>query len=616
MKKVKLSEEEVDLLLLPARVSALEVAKKICLPSKANILNKIDLDLTPYIKLFVELIGKTHVEWLFQIAPTQSGKTVSLQIVIADSIDQDPGTIIYINPDEGMTKKNMQEKVINMIIETPELMEHAVGVKKLAKTQVELDNMTIFGGWAGSLSTMSSVAAKRVILDEIRLMKLQIGDESNALKLAGDRLTTYLHMGLGQGFAVSTPSVEGDLLHKQLGVPNTDVLFWNVRCLNCGKGQVLDFFENKKMVKGHYKCACTACGCFFDDSDQKKKTNATGFYANKDGLLIPIPKLKKRVVTWYTSMDSPFRPFEKIWEEFRQTKSQLHDYKNFWQCWLAKFWIDDISETSVEKLSERKVDEEKGVVPEWARLLTTGIDTQDDGFYVVVRAWGENRRSRVIDAFFTECLLSVSDASDVENVLRRDVIDRVFTTKDGNKWKSGLTAIDTGGHRTKQVYAGTAGFERFIWVKGIGDKQNITIKYNKELNLYHVRTVEYLEETEIKSLTEANEIAAGIDKQYLKQFVNIRKANDHNKKTGEDKIIWKKVGKYDYRMADVHSFICLDIPTEVGTFRRLLEDNKFYYNPLVRKVEAEAYQAQEKYAEEEDNSGNEWEIGDFTDGGL
>jgi len=612
---IKISEEEFDLLSLPARVSAIEVAKMIRLPSKANILNKIDLDLTPYIKLFIELIGKTHVEWLFQIAPTQSGKTVSLQIVMADAISQDPGTIIYINPDEALTKKNMQEKVINMILETPELLEHSVGSKKMAKTQVELDNMTIFGGWAGSLSTMSSIAAKRVILDEIRLMKLQIGDESNALKLAGDRLTTYLHMGLGQGYAVSTPSVEGDLLHQQLSVPNTDVLLWHVRCSNCGAGQVLDFFKNKKIDKmGEYHCACSSCGHYFDDSDQKRITNASGYYATESGLLVPVPKLKKRVVTWYTSMDSPFRPFGKIWEEYRQTKNKLHDYKNFWQCWLARFWIDDMSKTSVEELEKRRIGEPVGIVPEWTKLITAGIDSQKSGFYVVIRAWGENRRTRVIDAYFVECRLPLSDASDVKLVLRRDVIDRIFSTAKGEKWKVGLTCIDTGGNRTKQIYKGTAKFERFIWIKGVGDKQSTTIRKSKDLDLYHVRTVEYLDETEEKSILDSFELPPNISKDYMRQFVNVRKVKDHVKKTGADIIIWKKIGQFDYRMADVHAFICLDIPTSLGTFRQQLENENFYYNPIIKKIEADAIEANEVFEDDDDES--DYEIGNFTDGGI
>ena len=616
--KIKISQEELDILYLPKRLSALEVAKKIRLPQKANILSKIDLELTPYLKYPISLIGNTQVQWVFIIKPTQSGGTVFLQVAIADSIDQDPGTLIYINPDETLTKKNMKEKVINMIDETPDLAKHKIGIKKTSKTGIELDNMSIYPGWAGSLGTLSSVAAKRVILDELRLMKLMIGDESNALKLAGDRLTTYLHMGLGQGFGVSTPSVEGDLLHQQLTVPGTLVLKWHIKCDNCGKTQVLDFFRNKKIVnitdadgstREVYKCVCLECGYEFNDSDQKKKLNSTGFYAVEGGSLELPQKLPKRVLCWFDSMVSPFRSFQAMWEEFKQTKDKLHDYKNFWQCWLAKFWIDDISKTSVEKLEEHKIEDACGVVPEWCKVLTGGIDSQKAGFYVTIRAWGENRITRLVDAYFLECRLPTSHASDVRRIIKRDVTDRIFTTLKGDKWKLGLYAIDTGGNRTKQIYEGTAGLERIIWVKG-RDNQNLTISFNKEIGLYLVRTVEYLDETEEKSFSESFELPYDVPKEYLRQWVNLRKTRKINRNTNEMTFIWKHVGQFDYRMADIHSFICLDITTSVGTFRRELEKPDFFFNPLIRKIEDEAMSVQETMDSEDSEN---YEVGTFSE---
>lgn len=622
-KLTKISQDELEILYLPKRISAIEVAKKIRLPIKANFSSKIDLDLTPYLKLPVSLIGKNQHEWIFIIKPTQSGGTVFLQIAAADAIDQDPGTLIYVTPDEVLSKKSMQEKIINMINETPELKKHKIGIKSTSKVGIHLDNMSIYPGWAGSLGTLSSIPAKRVILDEIRLMKLQIGVESNAIKLANDRLTTYKQMGLAQGYAVSTPSVEGDLLHQQLTVPGTLVLKWHVKCENCGHVTILDFFENVKLVtistdsngkiKKEPKCICTKCGHYFDDSDQKRKMNSTGFYAPDDGSLKLPQKLPKRVIFWYSSLDSPFRSFKAIWEEFIDTKDKIHDYKNFWQCWLARFWIDDISKTSEEELEKRKHDiEGKGVVPSWTKVITGGIDTQDTGFYVTVRAWGNNLRTRLIDAFFIECRISITDAKDIHRLIKRDVEDRIYNTVSGERWKIGLYAIDTGGHRTKEIYDGTRDLERIIWVKGAKEGQNTTIKYSKDYNLYLVRTVEYLDETEEKSFREDFELPKNIQNDYLRQFINIRKKREKIKKTNEDTIVWVKVGQYDYRMADVHAFICLDITTSIGTFRREIDKEGFIFNPLTKKIEEASVKEAIFEDDSVENIKDTYEIGDIN----
>lgn len=594
--QMKISQDELNILYLPQRLSAVEVTKKIRLPIKANFSNKIDLELTPYLELPVSLIGKNKHEWLYIIKPTQSGGTVFLQIAVADAIDQDPGTLIYITPDEVLSKKGMQEKVINMIDETPELKEHKTGIKTTSKTGIHLDNMSIYPGWAGSLGTLSSIPAKRVILDEVRLMKLQIGVESNAIKLANDRLTTYKNMGLAQGYAVSTPSVEGDLLHQQLEVPGTLVLKWHIKCEKCGHATILDFFKNIKLIeidgRKRPKCICTKCGNHFDDSDQKRRMNANGFYAPDDGSLKLPSKLARRIIFWYDSLASPFRSWQAIWDEFIDTKDRIHDYKNFWQCWLARFWIEDISKTSEEELEKRKHEiENMGVVPEWTKVITAGIDTQDSGFYVTVIAWGENLRLRVIDAYFLACKINVTDAKDIHKLIKRDVVERVYSTRNNIKWQIGLTAIDTGGHRTKEIYDGTRDLPRFIWVKGAKEYQNATIKYSKDYNLYLTRTIEYLEETEEIALTENFELAKNIHRDFLNQFINVRKKKEKHPKTGEDKVVWVKVGQYDYRYATIHAFICLDINTSEGTFRRELINEDFMFNPLVKQVEEKAMES-------------------------
>jgi len=261
-------------------------------------------------------------------------------------IDQDPGPALYILPDEKTGKRHFQKKVVDIVKESPDLAFHLTQYKKdVSKAGLELENMTVYLGWAGSLATLSSFAMKRVFLDEVRLMPLTQGAESNAIKLAGDRLTTYMDMGLAQGYMVSSPSVEGDLLHQQLGINGTTVLYWKVPCPHCGKYQYLRFFTHIKFdaKKEQAFCHCQFCDGIFTDSDRKMSWNDEGVWApesanvSENGLCETDVGLKERVFFRYNSLVSPFRSFQQIWREFMQTKDKLHDYKNFWQCWLAEF---------------------------------------------------------------------------------------------------------------------------------------------------------------------------------------------------------------------------------------------------------------------------------------
>jgi hypothetical protein len=120
-------------------------------------------------------------------------------------------------------------------------------------------------------------------------------------------------------------------------------------------------------------------------------------------------------------------------------------------------------------------------------------------------------------------------------------------------------------------------------VKGAHATQNVTIQYSKDYNLYMVRTMEYLDETDTRSCSPDFILPSNISKDYITQFCNIRRTIKQNKITGEQTTVWKKIGQNDYRMADIHSFICIDIPTDRGTFRSEIEKDTFMYNPYAEE---------------------------------
>ena len=589
--------------------------EKIKVPLRGNILEKIDLSLTPYIREPLTYVGDSRVHWIGIIAATQSAKSVFLQGVVADAIDQDPGPLLYLFPDEKSGKKQLKEKIIGMIEKSEFLTAHKTSrVFDISKTEVFLDNMTITPGWAGSIATMSSTAYKRAVLDEVRLMPLTTGNESNAIKFSNDRLTTYFDMGLGQGYMVSSPSVEGDLLHEQLSVLGTLDLYWQVPCPHCGEYQELDFFINVKWdAKAEAaRCLCRFCNGEFKDDDKKVSWNNKGVYAPKgakirqDGTLIEPYEIHERMFFHWSSLESPFRRFQVIWNEFLQTKNKLHDYKNFWQCWLAKFWIDDASKTSVAGLKERRSTYDKRDVPDKVKILTAGIDTQDDGFYVVVRGFGANKYTALVDEFFIACPIDIADENEIKNLLEHQVFDAVYNGGD-TRWKISMVGIDTGGHRTKTLYTVAYNFPQLFLVKG-RNNQDTTIAYSKEHNLYLVRTCEYLEETDIKSLSSDFLLPHNVSEDFCIQYCNIRKTLHQNKRTGEKKVEWKKVGRCDYRFADIHSFICLDIPTDKGVVRAEVEKEDFLINPYKKLVEQETVysNANSNYEEQSD-----YHIGSF-----
>jgi phage terminase large subunit GpA-like protein len=609
IKNTILSPDELTTVKLPIKQTALDIVKKIRLPLDKNILGKIDIDLTPYLILPISLIGKNQFEWVIVLGPTQSGKTVFTQVAIADSIDQSPGTMFYVFPDEKSGKRAVEEKIIGMIRSTPEFYAHVVSDRDLNSTSVTMDHMTIYPAWSNSPASMNSIPAQRAVLDEVRLMKLTVGDESNAIKLTTDRLTTYLDAGQGQGYMASSPSIEGDLLHQQLSIPGTLVLYWHVLCTHCNKYNRLDFFKDFR--KETMTCHCRHCGKEFSDKNKKKDLNKNGKYLPLDGGDYDLSEYT-RIVCWYDSMVSPFRSFKKIWNEYIQTKDKMHDYRNFIQCWLARFWIDDISKTQQSTLTD-KMDETlyKGIVPVGVKCLTAGFDTQGDGFYVVIRGWVTFRHSYLIDQFFIPSKKTTTITKDSVNMFKAKIEDRIFPGQDGRKWKVAFYAGDSGGNRTKEVYAIARELGRIHLAKG-RNTQNKTLIYSNEAHIWLVRTDEYLEETEDAACLDTFILPKNTEMDYVNQFLNIRKTPKLNRLTGETKIVWRKIGQNDYRMAEVHAYMCLDLPHADGTLRSMLEDPEFMLDMHTLEF-AKAEEAQELSSDDSVDA-DSYDVGSFTDG--
>lgn len=610
---LQISKKELEALKFRNVIRPEDFVKQIRLPQLSNIEAQIDLSLTPYLRKPISLISDYRVETIIIIAPTQSGKTVVLQVAVAWSIDQDPGPLLYIYPDEETAKKAMEEKIIGMIRETPCLSKRVKGIRKISQEGIRLDSMTIYPGWSNSLASLSAFPKKRVVWDEVRLFKLTVGQESNALKLGNDRMTTYLNLGLGQGIMASSPSTEGDLLHQQLDISGTQIMLWNVPCPVCGRFQILDFFTNIKEPKdgGPIVCRCRfeGCGGVFDDRDGKRKWNNKGVYApkdtpiEKDGSFKGRFKNSKRMIFWYDSMVSPFRSFDRIWTEFIETKDKLHDYRNFVQTWLAQFWKQGFSRSNIESIKLHKIGYKLGQVPAGVKVLVLGIDTQDDALFYTVWGFGFDNECWLVDEGNLQCQISTTNEDDLFALVQGNLVNAIYLGEDDREWKIAIGAWDSGGHRTKEVYSVCRKVRQILPIKG-RNNQARRVMFSKADTHYNIRTEEYLDETENVAVTNKFHLPEDVSLEFMAQFVNKAKLKDQNRKTGHVIWRWTTKGADHLRMASAYAFSCLDIPiSAIGTIRSSLRKKDFEMNP--KRGQARQQEPQEPKEGERQKSEND-----------
>ena len=629
-KSCLLSQEEFEMILLPEKLPSIQVMEQLVLPSESNIMTSLSLELTPYLEMPISCIGDSRFFVLGMIGPTQGGKSTFLQVAVADTISQSPGTCLYILPDMKQGIKQIHEKITGPVKRTPQLYKYVVQPesKTLTNDAIKLSHMTLYLGWSNSPASLSSTPCTRVFFDEVRLFKKELGNESNALMLGLDRLTIARSMGLAQAYMVSTPSDEGDLLYQQLQIPDTTVLHWYWCCPHCDVWFIPDFFamvrpiDNKltskldedvvQATKSHQSsemvasipvsCHCPYCNGVLSDRDSKKKLNKHGRYAQegqngtKELVLGP---LTERLFFRFDSMVSPFRPFQMIYDEYIRTKKHVNDYKNFFQAWLARFWKLTLSTLTKTDLELRKCDEVKTVVPLFTKVITAGVDTQDDGFYVVVRCWGADRETIVLDEFHIPCKIDEMLPEQAANLFKKQVEDRIYKSAHGVSWKIAQYAIDTGGHRTKEVYLIADYLTNMCLIKGKDDQTETIRSSSQVFGLFTVRTGDYLEETENACTKAFWKLPMDISEEFLQQWLSAKKT--WKVTGGKKKVVWDKVAQNDFRYADVHSYIALDLPWSNSTFRRSLETPDWSYNPVI--IANEEIVTDERFdAEDEDET--------------
>jgi len=500
------------------------------------------------------------------------------------AIHQNPGPLLYILPTEKDVNKAFKEKIMGMIELTPSLnnkIMHPKG-RKFSVRCIKLRSMTLHAGWAGGLGSLSSTPFQFVILDEIRLMGNSTGKESNAVKLANDRMKSYKKFGRSQAYGVTTPSEEYDLMYNQIKTPNTTQYWFMIKCASCDKYYIPNFFKNVKYDKGADECICLCPYCKNKQPEEDNlkrdfnKGSAYGIYEQQGSTDLSHILKDRRVVFRFNTLVSPFTSLSTIYREYESTKDRVDDYKNFWQCWLGLFWKHRTSKMDEESLKKRiKKGFKKGTVPPDVKFLTAGVDVQDVGFYVTVCGWAENKVCYIIDQYIIDCHKDRTNVAKTEEVLNNRLANKVW-----DKWEIACFAIDIAdGDRFHEVVDATASMDKCFRVYGNeSDRQVTTIKYYNTYDYYRVKASVYLEETDgSKNLV----LPEDIEQDYITQFSNSKKVITTDKR-GNSVTTWVKEGQNDYRMATVYAWECLDLPFNTFTLRDKLDDSTFSLNPRIK----------------------------------
>lgn len=402
----------------------------------------------PYQKEIMDAITDITIKKVVVMSAAQVGKTDAMILnPIGYYIHYEPSPIMVLQPTIQMAEAFSKDRLSPMLRDTPVLTER---VNDKSRNSGNTILQKIFPGGhvtmvgANSPSSLASRPIRVLLADEIDRYPATAGSEGDPLFLAGKRLTTFWNR---KEVDVSTPTIKG-LSRIEVEYQNSSRGEWNVPCPCCGEMQPLKWsnvvFDKNDLSEIRY--VCEKCGAISSEVEWKERF-IDGYFVHED----PENPVKGFHLN---TLASTLATWREVVEKFlvaneEKKKGNIELLKVWTNTELGETWEEDGEQIEEEDLLKRR-ERYNCEVPEEVLYLTAGVDTQDDRFEVEVVGWGPEYESWGI-----KYAVLYGDNSDLEKQVWKDLdafLMQTFTKVDGTKLKIVCTCIDSGGHRSNQVY--------------------------------------------------------------------------------------------------------------------------------------------------------------------
>lgn len=355
---------------------------------------------TPYlVGIMDEICNPISSEVIF-CKPTQVGGTEAILNSLGYIIMQDPSPTLVIYPSDKLAEEISSQRIKPMILDSPELAKR---FDKNGSSVLELnfDDMYIALTGANSPSSLASKPIRFLFLDEIDKYPSSTKKEADPVALATERTKTFANRKI---FKTSTPTLRTGYIWE--AAENAEEMrHYFMPCPHCGeyiefKFPMLKFpekdesisisadIERRSSAALYY---CEECGSAITDYD-KAGMLKKGEWRKVRG----DNKAPRSVAFHLNTLYSPFVRFADVAKEFLLSKDDPERLHNFVNSWLAEPWEDTRLKTSSDLVLDRQTDVPEFEVPEWAKLITGGVDVQETSLYWTIRAWGDGLTSQCI----------------------------------------------------------------------------------------------------------------------------------------------------------------------------------------------------------------------------
>ena len=511
-------------------------------------------DRAEYQREMMNAITEPKVNKVVFHTSAQIGKSECINNILGYYMDYDPAPIMFIMPTEDVVKGYSQDRIDPMIRDTPVLREK-IDEKKSRDSGNTKTYKKFPGGYltlngANAPSKLASRPIRIVLADEVDRFPASSGEEGDPLSLAEVRQTTFWNK---KTVIASTPTIKGtSKIDKEYEMSSQEVL--NVACPHCGAYQPLVWAQikfnhfkeqesgqdgNKFELLGY---VCKECGAI--DSEIKWKKQPIKWIANN-------PSVKNIRGFHLNALASKWKKWESIVDDFLTAKKKGREELKVWvNTMLGESWEEE-SEVDFNDLLAKRRQYYNCLIPNDVLALTCGVDVQDNRLEYEIVGWSLGKTSWGI-----KYGIILGDPANKETWDKlSEVLFTDYTRNDGQVLHIMSTCVDSGGHKTEQVYDYCRNhfLQNVYAIKGVGGSGLPFVKIPKNVNdagvylfnigvdvgkdtLFSRLKVQY--ETEAGFCHFPIEADRGYDEEYFKGLTSEHKITKRTR--GQARIVWEK----------------------------------------------------------------------------
>lgn len=326
---------------------------------------------------------------------------------------------------------------------------------------------------------LCSTPVKYLLMDELDRWQQEIRGEGDPISLAFQRQLRFR----GMTVMCSTPTLEDGRINKYFKQGTCET--WCAVC-KCGAFMPCRWSDIDWSDPSEPTIACKECGQVYTEMDIKGLDHEYSPPANADPFKDNFGRIWRSFEVFGTLCHS-FYSWKSLRDyEIQALKTGEASYQSFVNTRLAEVYKprDELSVELPALMRECRDDYSPYDLPVEIDFLCAGIDTHDNCLFVEVVGFSKDGREHWGVEYFVAPydLQSQGGIRDCLEMLATKAYARV----DGVELKIALSFIDSGGHRTNEVYTMAARSSRMMAIKGVAssrDKQDPLIRKLSKVSL-------------------------------------------------------------------------------------------------------------------------------------